>query len=371
MAAGQGMENKTALIVDDSRTASHVLRRMLEKDQFKVDVRDSAEEAIEFLESGRPGVIFMDHMMPGLDGFQAVKAIKGKPETASIPIVMYTSKTGELYIGQARALGAADILHKPPTKQSLQEVFARLDAMEAQRLESPPEQEAAAVPNIAASEPVDHQFRSVAETPAPKAAPEPAAFVTIADDEPSGRSSIFVVFGAMLALFLLGVLTGRYFLAGSVPYRSIEWAISADPVYPYGEAPFSGSRVDLVRQLLGELDRLGFKGTVELQGHVGSFCLVSDGAAWRVAPPELPVESCELIGHGAREAMRMSGQQSREFRRMVASSPVQNDIQIDISPQGDTSPRVEYPNHREVKTAGDWNRIASQNNRIQVRLIPD
>ena len=54
----------------------------------------------------------MDHLMPGMDGLQAVQAIKGNPQTAMIPIMMYTSQEGELYVGQARALGALGVLPK-------------------------------------------------------------------------------------------------------------------------------------------------------------------------------------------------------------------------------------------------------------------
>ena len=60
----------------------------------------------------RPDVIFMDHLMPGMDGLQAVQAIKNDPRTATIPIMMYTSQEGELYLGQARALGAVGVLPK-------------------------------------------------------------------------------------------------------------------------------------------------------------------------------------------------------------------------------------------------------------------
>ena len=50
--------------------------------------------------------------MPGMDGLQAVQAIKSNPQTAMIPIMMYTSQEGELYVGQARALGAMGVLPK-------------------------------------------------------------------------------------------------------------------------------------------------------------------------------------------------------------------------------------------------------------------
>ena len=106
------MGAKRALIVDDSKSARVFLARVLENYDIDVDSAESAEAAIEYLTSNRPDVIFMDHMMPGMDGFQAVQAIKNDPRTATIPIMMYTSQEGELYLGQARALGAVGVLPK-------------------------------------------------------------------------------------------------------------------------------------------------------------------------------------------------------------------------------------------------------------------
>ncbi|MGI9330716.1 MAG: response regulator [Gammaproteobacteria bacterium] len=106
------MAHRSALIVDDSRTARAVLASVLEKHAVAVDMAESAEDALERLGHTRPDVIFMDHQMPGMDGLQAVQAIKANPTTATIPIMMYTSQEGELYVGQARALGAVGVLPK-------------------------------------------------------------------------------------------------------------------------------------------------------------------------------------------------------------------------------------------------------------------
>src|ERR1700728_2906396 len=106
------MARKRALVVDDSKSARVILSRMLEKYDIEVDMAESAEQAIEYLKHNRPDAIFMDHLMPGMDGLQAVQAIKGNPQTAMIPIMMYTSQEGELYVGQARALGAMGVLPK-------------------------------------------------------------------------------------------------------------------------------------------------------------------------------------------------------------------------------------------------------------------
>jgi CheY-like chemotaxis protein len=120
------MAYKCALIVDDSRTAREVLRRMLEAHELRVETAESAEAALEFLSSQRPDVIFMDHMMPGMDGFQAVKAIKENPATATIPVMMYTSQSGDLYVGQARALGAVGVLPKQIKPVEVTEVLRSL-----------------------------------------------------------------------------------------------------------------------------------------------------------------------------------------------------------------------------------------------------
>src|SRR5688572_17715499 len=103
---------KRALVVDDSRSARVVLSRMLERYGILVDSADSAEAALDYLKEKRPDVIFMDHLMPGMDGLQAVREIKSNPDLAAIPIMMYTSQEGEIYGGQARASGAVGVLPK-------------------------------------------------------------------------------------------------------------------------------------------------------------------------------------------------------------------------------------------------------------------
>jgi CheY-like chemotaxis protein len=106
------MSARRALVVDDSKSARLFLSRILERHEIAVDAAESAEQAIDYLTRHRPDVIFMDHMMPGMDGFQAVQTIKNNPRTSSIPILMYTSQEGDLYLGQARALGADGVLPK-------------------------------------------------------------------------------------------------------------------------------------------------------------------------------------------------------------------------------------------------------------------
>ena len=118
--------SKTALIVDDSMTARLVLQKKLEMHDLRVDNAESAEAALEYLSVNRPAIIFMDHAMPGMDGFEAVSAIKKNPATATIPIMMYTAQEGELYVGQARALGAVGVLPKEVEPVQLSKVLESL-----------------------------------------------------------------------------------------------------------------------------------------------------------------------------------------------------------------------------------------------------
>src|SRR5579862_2952028 len=120
------MGAKRALIVDDSKSARLFLARVLENYDIDVDSAENAEAAIDYLGSNRPDVIFMDHQMPGMDGLQAVQAIKNDPRTATIPIMMYTSQEGELYLGQARALGAVGVLPKQIKPADVSKVLYQL-----------------------------------------------------------------------------------------------------------------------------------------------------------------------------------------------------------------------------------------------------
>jgi CheY-like chemotaxis protein len=113
------MSKQKALLVDDSKSARFFLRNLLQKNKIEVDMAESGEAALEYLKNHRPDIIFMDHLMPGIDGFETTKSIKGNPDTSGIPVVMCTSNEGEEYAQQAKDIGASEILPKPPTEDKL------------------------------------------------------------------------------------------------------------------------------------------------------------------------------------------------------------------------------------------------------------
>ena len=116
---------KRALIVDDSKSARVVLTRLLEKHDLAVETRESAEGALEYLEQNRPDVIFMDHVMTGMDGLSAVQLIKKDPLVASIPVLMYTSQEGDVYVDAAKASGADGVLPKQMSPADISEALVR------------------------------------------------------------------------------------------------------------------------------------------------------------------------------------------------------------------------------------------------------
>ncbi len=122
------MSIKRVLLVDDSKSARFALGRMLQKLGLEVDAADSGEAALEFLAGQHPDAIFLDHQMPGMDGFETVEAIKAKPDWTQIPVVMCTSKDEEQadYREQAAARGVVDVLSKSASPERVQEVLQHL-----------------------------------------------------------------------------------------------------------------------------------------------------------------------------------------------------------------------------------------------------
>ena len=122
------MTIQNALIVDDSKSARMMLQRLLEKMNVVANAVESAEEALQYLENQRPDVIFMDHMMPGMDGLEATQTIKSNPKTSAIPTIMYTSKNDDDgYRSLAESHGASGVLAKPANQQAIMSVIQSLN----------------------------------------------------------------------------------------------------------------------------------------------------------------------------------------------------------------------------------------------------
>lgn len=107
------------MIVDDSPTEVHVMKTALEKHGFQTMSAADGRECLELAREKRPDLIFMDVVMPGLNGFQATRTLSRDPETRSIPIVMVTTKDQESDRVWGMRQGAVDYLVKPVDASAL------------------------------------------------------------------------------------------------------------------------------------------------------------------------------------------------------------------------------------------------------------
>ncbi len=116
---------KNALVVDDSKTARFQLTKLLSQRSLGVEAFGSAQEALAYLEAGgSPDIIFMDHMMPEMDGFEATKQIRANPRTRAVPVIMCTGNSHEGYLAEAQAVGASQIMSKPPEMEQLDAILS-------------------------------------------------------------------------------------------------------------------------------------------------------------------------------------------------------------------------------------------------------
>lgn len=107
------------LIVDDSPTEVHVMRGWLEKDGHTVLSAADGDEGIRVAHERRPDLIFMDVVMPGLNGFQATRTLARDPGTSDIPVIIVTTKNQETDRIWALRQGAVDYLVKPVSEGDL------------------------------------------------------------------------------------------------------------------------------------------------------------------------------------------------------------------------------------------------------------
>jgi CheY-like chemotaxis protein len=470
------MGQKRALVVDDSKSARVILSRMLEKYDIEVDMAESAEQAIEYLKHGRPDAIFMDHLMPGMDGLQAVQAIKSNPQTATIPIMMYTSQEGELYVGQARALGAMGVLPKQVRPVDVSKVLYELHLLPDRReldepalvpveigsggqVERPPPPAAAssdlgrrieaAVKQhsvdlrrfiVASLDSMANRLEADLLRPVPTSGPPPEPAASSRTTQPAWPWALavlgLVLLGGMCALLwlshkdlmrtqqeLAALREGEADLrrssdqmaltlkdlaaavaAGAAAHAAVDGApadsaapadgaahtdgsaradggartdsaagLSRSEPVPYGELPFDRSRVDVLRDVLSKLEAQGFRGVVKVTSSPGVFCLTGNAADGFVpAAPTLPVSKCDLVGNPFEDSLSGQQRQSLSFANLVAGVRQRTGGAINVVTENAASPRAPaaYPAHSDTLTAGEWNRAASANNRVEYSVEP-
>jgi CheY-like chemotaxis protein len=106
----------TVLVIDDDSSIRELIRRFLEKDGYRVEEAANGKEGIQRARELQPDVITLDVMMPGMDGWAVITALKADTQLASIPVIMLTMVQDK---DMGYALGAQDYLTKPIDREKL------------------------------------------------------------------------------------------------------------------------------------------------------------------------------------------------------------------------------------------------------------
>lgn len=101
------------LVVDDDPRLLHIVTLFLGVAGYEVTSATCGEEALEAIEQHRPDLIISDVMMPGIDGVELCRRLRARPDTATVPIIMFTALSDAADIRAAHEAGANQLITKP------------------------------------------------------------------------------------------------------------------------------------------------------------------------------------------------------------------------------------------------------------------
>jgi len=107
------------MIIDDSKTIRRTAETLLKKAGCDVINAENGFEALPIISANHPDIIFVDIMMPRLDGYQTCALIKNNPRFQATPVIMLSSKDGLFDRAKGRVVGAEQYITKPFTRDDL------------------------------------------------------------------------------------------------------------------------------------------------------------------------------------------------------------------------------------------------------------
>lgn len=113
------MADVKVMVIDDSKTIRRTAETLLKNAGFDVVTANDGFEALAKIADFRPGIIFVDIMMPRLDGYQTCALIKHNSDFKTTPVIMLSSKDGLFDRARGRIVGSDEYLTKPFTKEEL------------------------------------------------------------------------------------------------------------------------------------------------------------------------------------------------------------------------------------------------------------
>jgi DNA-binding response OmpR family regulator len=116
----------TILVAEDSATVRKLICARLSADGYQVIEAADGQEALARARSDHPDLVLLDKVMPKLDGFEVVRALRADPATAAVPIVMLTERTSEADVLGGLSLGVEEYLPKPFSPHELSARIGRV-----------------------------------------------------------------------------------------------------------------------------------------------------------------------------------------------------------------------------------------------------
>jgi DNA-binding response OmpR family regulator len=107
------MSTGRVLVVDDDPRLLHIVAMYLGIEGYDVATAPNGEEGLAAIATERPDLVILDIMMPGMDGIEACKRIRAAPESASLPVLMFSALTSDDDVERARLAGANHLIMKP------------------------------------------------------------------------------------------------------------------------------------------------------------------------------------------------------------------------------------------------------------------
>jgi twitching motility two-component system response regulator PilG len=107
------------MVIDDSKTIRRTAESLLKKEGCEVISASDGFEALSMIADYNPDIIFVDIMMPRLDGYQTCALIKHNQKFKGTPVIMLSSKDGLFDRARGRIVGSEEYLTKPFTKEEL------------------------------------------------------------------------------------------------------------------------------------------------------------------------------------------------------------------------------------------------------------
>ena len=114
------------LLIEDSPTDTAVLTQLLERNGHQVRASGSAEDGIAACKREQPDLVIMDVVLPGMNGFQATRALSKDAATSAIPVLIVSTKDMDVDKAWGLRQGARDYIVKPPRES---ELIARINAV--------------------------------------------------------------------------------------------------------------------------------------------------------------------------------------------------------------------------------------------------